>query len=117
MTGSHHQSCSNKKSPLPTLPRKRGGQGGRKEWVMVTIRNEMPFDIDAREDLLDRVWGASRFQKTAERLREGREPSAGLSFVAILPYRTDQDLKRTRRSCLPALQFNYRAKQQTTMTE
>jgi predicted N-acetyltransferase YhbS len=49
---------------------------------MVTIRNEMPLDIDAREDLLDRVWGASRFQKTAERLREGREPSAGLSLVA-----------------------------------
>ena len=49
---------------------------------MVTIRTEMPFDIDAREDLLDRVWGPSRFQKTAERLREGREPSAGLSFVA-----------------------------------
>jgi predicted N-acetyltransferase YhbS len=49
---------------------------------MVTIRNEMPFDIGAREHLLDRVWGPSRFQKTAERLREGREPSAGLSFVA-----------------------------------
>ena len=49
---------------------------------MVTIRNEMAFDIDAREDLLDRVWGPSRFQKTAERLREGREPAAGLSFVA-----------------------------------
>ena len=30
---------------------------------MVTIRKEMPFDLDARDDLLDRVWGASRFQK------------------------------------------------------
>jgi predicted N-acetyltransferase YhbS len=49
---------------------------------MVTIRIEMPSDIDAREDLLDRVWGPSRFQKTAERLREGREPSAGLSLIA-----------------------------------
>ncbi len=49
---------------------------------MVTIRNEMPADIDAREDLLDRVWGASRFAKTAERLREGRTPAAGLRFVA-----------------------------------
>ena len=48
---------------------------------MVTIRNEMRLDIRARERLLDRVWGASRFQITAERLREGR-PSAGLSFVA-----------------------------------
>ena len=49
---------------------------------MVTIRNEMPADIDARDDLLDRVWGPARFQKTAERLREGRNPAAGLSFVA-----------------------------------
>lgn len=49
---------------------------------MVMIRNEMPDDIDAREDLLDRVWGPSRFHKTAERLREGRCPAAGLSFVA-----------------------------------
>ncbi len=49
---------------------------------MVTIRNEMSSDVAAREHLLDRVWGAERFAKTAERLREGREPSAGLSFIA-----------------------------------
>ncbi len=49
---------------------------------MVTIRNEAHCDIDAREELLDRVWGASRFQKTAERLREGRTPADGLSLVA-----------------------------------
>jgi predicted N-acetyltransferase YhbS len=49
---------------------------------MVTIRNETSFDLDARERLLDRVWGDQRFAKTAERLREGREPSAGLSFIA-----------------------------------
>jgi predicted N-acetyltransferase YhbS len=49
---------------------------------MVTIRHEMPADIDAREDLLDRVWGPSRLGKTAERLREGRKPATGLSFVA-----------------------------------
>jgi predicted N-acetyltransferase YhbS len=49
---------------------------------VVTIRNETSADIDARNDLLDRVWGPSRFQKTAERLREGRKPAAGLSFVA-----------------------------------
>ena len=49
---------------------------------MVTIRNEVFGDIDAREDLLDRVWGAARFQKTAERLREGRCPADGLSLVA-----------------------------------
>jgi predicted N-acetyltransferase YhbS len=49
---------------------------------MVKIRNESARDIDAREALLDRVWGPSRFQKTAERLREGRGPAEGLRFVA-----------------------------------
>jgi predicted N-acetyltransferase YhbS len=49
---------------------------------MVTIRNEALSDIDAREELLDRVWGPSRFEKTAERLREGRGPAKGLSLVA-----------------------------------
>jgi len=49
---------------------------------MVTIRNETHRDVDAREDLLDRVWGASRFQKTAERLREGRSAAKGLSLIA-----------------------------------
>jgi predicted N-acetyltransferase YhbS len=49
---------------------------------MVTIRNETHGDIAAREDLLDRVWGGARFEKTAERLREGRSPAAGLSLVA-----------------------------------
>lgn len=49
---------------------------------MATIRNEVPADIDPREALLERVWGRARLQKTAERLREGRRPAAGLSFVA-----------------------------------
>ena len=49
---------------------------------MVKIRNEMPADVVGRDDLLDRVWGPSRFGKTAERLREGRKPAAGLSLVA-----------------------------------
>jgi predicted N-acetyltransferase YhbS len=49
---------------------------------MVTIRNETYADIEARDDLLDRVWGPVRFQKTAERLREGRYPADKLSFVA-----------------------------------
>ena len=44
---------------------------------MVTIRNETHGDIGSREALLDRVWGAARFEKTAERLREGRTPAAG----------------------------------------
>jgi predicted N-acetyltransferase YhbS len=50
---------------------------------MVTIRNETVRDLGAREALLDGVWGAARFQKTAERLREGRLPAAGLSFSAV----------------------------------
>ena len=49
---------------------------------MVTIRQETFADIEARDDLLDRVWGPARFQKTAERLREGRYPADKLSFVA-----------------------------------
>jgi len=49
---------------------------------MVAIRNETHCDAGAREQLLDRVWGAARFEKTAERLREGRSPAAGLSLVA-----------------------------------
>jgi predicted N-acetyltransferase YhbS len=49
---------------------------------MVTIRNETHGDVAARERLLDRVWGSARFEKTAERLREGRSPAAGLSLVA-----------------------------------
>jgi predicted N-acetyltransferase YhbS len=49
---------------------------------MVTIRDETFSDLCAREELLDRVWGPWRFQKTAERLREGRKPAEGLSLVA-----------------------------------
>ena len=52
------------------------------EWAAVTIRNQAYRDIEAREQLLDRVWEPSRFEKTAERLREGRSPAAGLSLVA-----------------------------------
>src|SRR5262245_29473493 len=50
---------------------------------MVTIRNERPGDITGREALLSRAFGEGRHRKTAERLREGRLPAAGLSFVAI----------------------------------
>jgi predicted N-acetyltransferase YhbS len=60
---------------------------------MMTIRNETPGDVGACEALLDRVWGPARFQKTAERLREGRSLAAGLSLVAEL----DEDLVGTVR--------------------
>ena len=49
---------------------------------VITIREETPFDVAAREALLDAAFGAERFAKTAERLREARLPAAGLSFVA-----------------------------------
>ena len=49
---------------------------------MISVRRETPFDVARREALLDEAFGAGRLAKTAERLREGRLPEAGLSFVA-----------------------------------
>jgi predicted N-acetyltransferase YhbS len=57
------------------------------EMAMTTIRKECLKDIDARETLLDRALGDARGQKAAERLREGRVPAAGLSFVAEQDHR------------------------------
>jgi len=48
----------------------------------MTIRPEGRRDVAAREALLDAAFGAARLAKTAERLREGRLPAKGLSFVA-----------------------------------
>jgi predicted N-acetyltransferase YhbS len=50
--------------------------------AVITIRNETPKDIEAREALLDRAFGDARFAKAAERLREGRLPAEGLSLIA-----------------------------------
>ena len=49
---------------------------------MIQIRQERHADHAAREALLDRAYGPSRFGKTSARLREGRLPAEGLSFVA-----------------------------------
>jgi predicted N-acetyltransferase YhbS len=49
---------------------------------VIQIRDEFHRDVEAREALLDRCFGASRFEKTCERLREGRLPARGLSLVA-----------------------------------
>ncbi|HLH95356.1 MAG TPA: N-acetyltransferase [Xanthobacteraceae bacterium] len=49
---------------------------------VITIREEIPFDVAAREALLDAALGTERFAKTAERLRDGRLPAEGLSLVA-----------------------------------
>lgn len=50
---------------------------------MVTIREEKFADVAAREALLDEAYGAVRFTKTSERLREGRLAADGLSLVAV----------------------------------
>ena len=49
---------------------------------MITIRQETPRDIVAREALLDQTFGEGRSGKTAQRLRDGRLATDGLSFVA-----------------------------------
>ena len=49
---------------------------------MITIRDEKIADVAAREALLDEAYGAARFGKPSERLREGRLPANGLSLVA-----------------------------------
>lgn len=54
---------------------------------MATIRKEMVKDIAGREALLDRAFGDTRVAKASERLREGRMPAAGLSFVATDKHR------------------------------
>lgn len=46
------------------------------------IRQERNIDATAREQLLDRAYGPARFTKCSARLREGRLPAQGLSFVA-----------------------------------
>jgi Predicted acetyltransferase len=48
---------------------------------MITIREEIHRDVEAREALLDTCFGPERFQKTCERLREGRLPAEGLALV------------------------------------
>ena len=52
---------------------------------MVTIRPEREVDEAARvSNWLDAAYGPIRFKKPSHRLREGREPAAGLSFVAVM---------------------------------
>jgi len=46
------------------------------------IVEESPFDIPAREALLDAAFGAERFAKTCARLRAGRLPADGLALAA-----------------------------------
>lgn len=47
------------------------------------IRAEPEADAPAREALLDACFGANRFARICQRLRDGRHPAEGLSFAAI----------------------------------
>jgi predicted N-acetyltransferase YhbS len=58
-------------------PRLQGQQA-----TPIEIRREGGSDTAGRERLLEAAFGASRFAKTSERLREGRAPADGLAFVA-----------------------------------
>lgn len=48
---------------------------------MLRISTEKSSDVRAREGLLDEAFGIERFEKTCERLREGRLPAEGLALV------------------------------------
>ncbi len=48
----------------------------------MNIRLETASDVTAREALLTKSFGAARFRKTSNRLREGRLPADGLAFTA-----------------------------------
>jgi predicted N-acetyltransferase YhbS len=50
--------------------------------AMIRIDNEFLSDVAAREALLDRAFGETRFAKTSERLRAGRLPAEGLALAA-----------------------------------
>lgn len=47
-----------------------------------SIESEKPADYLARERLLDEAFGAARFDKAVERLRQGRLPAQGLALSA-----------------------------------
>src|SRR5450631_812746 len=47
------------------------------------IRSERASDVGAREALLDACFGANRFARTCQRLRDGRAPAEGLAFSAV----------------------------------
>ena len=49
---------------------------------MLIIRQEKASDAAPREALLDAAYGPVRFEKPSQRLRAGRGPARGLSFVA-----------------------------------
>ena len=48
---------------------------------MLRLLPEAPEHVPAREELLDRCFGPTRYRKTSEKLRRGRLPAAGLAFL------------------------------------
>jgi predicted N-acetyltransferase YhbS len=48
----------------------------------VTIRDERPSDVAARERLLDDAFGSTRFAKTCQRVRDGSLPARRLALAA-----------------------------------
>ena len=74
--------------PAPLTPqatpsqRALGRAPGREQTEMISIRKERPPDVAAREALLDEAFGAHRWRKSSQRLRDGRSPAEGLAFVA-----------------------------------
>ena len=62
----------------------RGEGGSRSEpgvGSLIIIAAESEKDVAQRENLLDRAMGKNRKRKSSEKLRRGRMPSEGLSFV------------------------------------
>src|SRR5476651_2445301 len=57
-------------------------RGTGKDREMISLRQERPADVEAREALLDQAFGDTRYRKTSQRLREGRLPAEGLSLIA-----------------------------------
>jgi predicted N-acetyltransferase YhbS len=49
---------------------------------MISLRQERASDVKAREALLDEAFGDTRARKSSQRLRDGRLPAEGLSFIA-----------------------------------
>src|SRR6202142_713284 len=49
---------------------------------MISLRQERPADVEAREALLDQAFGDARYRKTPQGLRAGRLPAEGLSLIA-----------------------------------
>lgn len=48
----------------------------------IVVADERSSHVEPREALLDAAFGADRFEKTSERLREGRMPADRLALVA-----------------------------------